>query len=162
MGRMPARTEQRIEQLREMAELLERHPFALDIWSIQASGWDIYVLPDNKWTTRFNTKTGDYDNVPEAEWQTADQKIADMARELRRDPAAIHEPSEKHFTKDQFIMTVKFVKGTTVRLRASRENVCTKVVTGTTTEMVPDLDNAPLVAKEVEVVEWQCSPLLGD
>lgn len=43
-----------------------------------------------------------------------------------------------------------------------RSSVCERKVVGTTTELVPDPD-APMVEREVEIVEWDCSPVLtGD
>lgn len=54
--------------------------------------------------------------------------------------------------------------GLEIRVTARRSDVCEKVVIGTetVTEMVPDPD-APLVevTREVEQVEWICSPILS-
>lgn len=44
--------------------------------------------------------------------------------------------------------------------RARAKQVCERRVVGTRTEMVPD-PTAPLVERTVEVVEWECSPVLG-
>jgi hypothetical protein len=45
---------------------------------------------------------------------------------------------------------------------AHRDQVCVKVKTGTQLKLVPDPDYppAPQVQREVDVYEWQCSPLL--
>lgn len=50
--------------------------------------------------------------------------------------------------------------GVAIEVCAPREQVCERRVVGTHTEMVPDPD-APLVERTVEVVEWECSPVLG-
>jgi hypothetical protein len=46
------------------------------------------------------------------------------------------------------------------RIQAARNSVCTKVVTGTKEIEEPDYDNVPKVKKTVEIVEWQCDPIL--
>jgi len=58
-----------------------------------------------------------------------------------------------HITRT-FAGDVKLVYAT------DREEVCTRRVVGTETVEVPDPD-APLVAIEREVVEWDCAPLLA-
>jgi hypothetical protein len=49
-------------------------------------------------------------------------------------------------------------------LHAARENVCTRVVTGTMTVTEPDpeaLAAVPKITREVETYEWRCDPLLA-
>lgn len=53
------------------------------------------------------------------------------------------------------------VSGVKVTLFASRSQVCERVVVGTETKKVPD-PNAPMIEKEVDVVEWVCPESLLD
>ena len=68
--------------------------------------------------------------------------------------------TEKEYGESYFRIIKKF--GDTVRyhLAVERNIVCTKKVLGTELKEVPDYTNVPKVTKEVEIVEWECDPLL--
>jgi hypothetical protein len=90
--------------------------------------------------------------------------MAEIIRQLK--PIA-SEPIGKQYGDKWFHADVQ-MRAIRLRLTEERENVCTRVVTGTetVTEEVPDpeyIAKAPVIkqTREVETVEWQCEPLMG-
>lgn len=76
---------------------------------------------------------------------------------------------EKEVTDTLYNLVITTPAGVKVKLLANREDVCERVVVGTheVTEDVPDptlLAAVPLVTQTrvEEIVEYRCSPLLGD
>lgn len=81
-----------------------------------------------------------------------------LAKLARRLHGVSKEPDGEYYD------VVGRLAGLRIKVTARRSDVCEKVVLGTetVTEMVPDPD-APLVevTREVEQVEWICSPILS-
>jgi hypothetical protein len=91
---------------------------------------------------------------------------AEMAKWAR---AASHLKPVKDFDSDQFARLLIPFGPTSIEVFANRSQICERVVTGVTqvTETVPDpelVKAVPLVevTREIEDVEWVCTPLLDD
>ena len=67
---------------------------------------------------------------------------------------------EKNYDEDSFSITKKFG---TVKLRFyfSRSEVCRRVVVGTKIEPARIVPERVIPAKEVDIVEWECMPVLS-
>lgn len=76
--------------------------------------------------------------------------------------ALIGDITKKPGTSNPEIMFIDRQFGGEVEIsyQASRDQVCTRRVTGVETVEVPDPD-APLVKVEREIVEWDCEPILA-
>jgi hypothetical protein len=90
-----------------------------------------------------------------------------MAETIRLLKALAAGPTSKRYSDKWFYAEVP-LRAIKLRLTDEREKVCTRVVTGTetVTEEIPDpeyIAAAPKVTqtREVEVVQWQCEPLMG-
>lgn len=91
-------------------------------------------------------------------------EIAEIARIGRRHGAE----SKKDADDTYFTVELHWGRRVQLHVNARREEVCERVVVGTETvtktvkdpallEIVPDIE----VTEEVEIVEWQCRPLLA-
>lgn len=95
-----------------------------------------------------------------------DDPRASMAAWARAGKAGGH-PVTKDYDGQWGSVTVALSDAVKIWAYAKRENVCTRVVTGTetVTVKVPDPSvEIPMVETEVtrEIVEWQCEPLLAE
>lgn len=86
------------------------------------------------------------------------QEIAEVVRAISKG-APIGQV--RKYAGDNFMTYVRKMRygKASVQLMVAREVVCVSRVVGTKTVEVPDPD-APKVTKEVEVLEWDCLPLL--
>lgn len=99
-----------------------------------------------------------------------EQRDAVMAETIRRFKAITTVPMRKEYRDggEGYLDVFVQLRGLTLKLVELRAEVCERVVTGTTTvtEEVPDPDYiaaAPTttVTREVEQVEWKCTPILS-
>lgn len=112
------------------------------------------------------------DEVPELEHHIYDQTFhaycrADQFVALAQTLSGY----EKVYTDDEMMLRKRMNNtdvidryqegGITLQVHTAREGICTKTVTGTKTVEVPDYSQTPTITKEVEIVEWECSPLLA-
>lgn len=86
--------------------------------------------------------------------------IADGAEDLARLASLLGGDRHKRPSERYMGITRDISGGVAIEVYAPREEVCERRVVGFRTEMVPDPD-APLVERTVEVVEWECAPVLG-
>lgn len=118
--------------LRALADLLDTHPEL----TLPTDGRPFVPLTVGLW--------GDAD---------APQQMAAWARAL---PGTVTKSGD-----DAYYYLAGQLHGLHVQVTAGREQVCQRIVTGTTIVQRPDPD-APLVEVEVDTVEWECTPLLAE
>lgn len=85
--------------------------------------------------------------------------FCDDAEDMRRTRRALGGKWIKSVDSSFFRLNGE-VDGMEIELLASRGAVCERVVTGVEIKMVPDPE-APLVEKEVDVVEWICPEVIA-
>lgn len=81
----------------------------------------------------------------------------DHAKQLVREAGGI----EKKYEGNSFELKKNFGDAVRYVSVVSRDAVCTARVVGTEMKEVPDYKNIPKVTKEVDIVEWDCDPLLA-
>lgn len=133
--------------LRQLADMLDEHP--------ELCGDVDYMLRSSLLAMPLHN--------PEVTDQR--QRLALWARAARRHGATA---TTKDVSDDTFEVVVAWGDALRIRVLASRDEVCERVVVGTeeVTRQVPDPEAppAPLVeiTETVEHVEWRCHPLLAD
>jgi hypothetical protein len=71
--------------------------------------------------------------------------------------------ADKDYSDEVFQLTKKLGNLLTLRIMANREEVCERVVVGKKFEpehVIPAKEEQFVPAREIEVVEWRCTPLL--
>jgi hypothetical protein len=102
--------------------------------------------------------------LPESELSWGVHGQDDPKAAIARIARAVPVNCEKWYDDDYFRMRFS-LHGFKLRVWATREQVCTKVVTGTqeVTKMVPAANTEYVeVTETVETVEWICEPLLAE
>lgn len=96
----------------------------------------------------------------EIAWPILDDARATLAALIKAVPGTITKDYSDGYFRMRFAL-----RGLQMRVWAIREEVCTRVVTGTTrvTKTVPAPDAPTIqVTETVETVEWICEPILAD
>lgn len=124
-------------RLRQLADFVESNP-TIDLPISGKSQYDYMPI-----------------HVSSNRWEGHDLINIDPKKELTRIRRAIGGKWDKDYSGASFELKGK-LGDTFVKIWASRENVCEKVVVGTEIKEVPDYANIPKVTREVEIVEWKC------
>jgi hypothetical protein len=124
--------------LRELATFLTRNP---DVPLPELFMYE-YVRDANEWTT---------------DKRTAKEKLKAIARAVVRKDGRL----DKNGDESNLTIKTEFAGGIRLKWNVTKEQTCTARVVGQREEVVYEYEKKAVGTKVVDVVEWDCGPILG-
>lgn len=145
-----------VKGLRDMATFLEANPEIKAPYSVSE-----YIYIDHTDYRRKPDPEGGWpdDASFEDKYETIENpelEKSDMAHIAR---VAGH--TEKDYSTNAFKLIKRFSDSVSLVWQTSRASVCKKKVVGTTLQERVEYERKVVGTEEVEIVEWECSPLLS-